>query len=420
MGCVSPRRGFTSSCPGGRLASARRLCAHATLDRVTTTLLPTGPLPGQPAPAGRRLRVAVVAETFYPRVDGSTTTVRALVDRLVDLGHAVLLVAPAPGLTSFRGARVARVRTADRPGRVVRRQVVDALDSFGPDLVHVTSPGRLGRPALAHAAALGVPTVVAQQDPLGTRGATRFVDDVLPHADRVVATAPWMVERLRGLGAAPTLWTPGVDTAAFTPALHDRWLHDRWAGRGATGAPRPVVVGFVGTLRKRHGVRRLAEVAAVPGVRLVVVGEGPQRRWLEERVPGVRTTGALRGGDLATAVASLDVLVHPSTDLTCAHALREAAASAVPVVAPRAGGAPAVVRDHETGLLVDAGSPWGLRDAVAAVVADPRRAHLGARARELAAHRSWADAVDDLVAGAWSQARGASTTGRAREFPTGR
>lgn len=378
------------------------------------------PTASPPAP----VRVAVVTETFYPRVDGSTTTVRALVDRLVDLGHHVLLVAPAPGLTTFRGARVARVRVADRPGRVVRRQVRDALDAFAPDLVHVASPRRLGRPALAHAARLGVPTVVVQQDPLGDRAGARWVDDVGPHADAVLATAPWLVDRVAALGAAATLWAPGVDAAAFTPALHDRWLHDRWAGRGAAGASGPVVVGFVGSVRKRHGVRRLLELADVPGVRAVVVGEGPQRRWLEERLPGVRTTGALHGGDLATAVASLDVLVHPSPDLTCAHALREAAASAVPVVAARAGGAPAVVRDHETGLLFDPASRLGLRDAVAAVVADPRRAHLGARGRELARERSWPDAVDELLAGAWSRVLGTATprtatTGAAQEFPQG-
>lgn len=357
-------------------------------------------------------RVAIVTEAFYPRPDGSSTTVRALLDRLVDLGHEVLLVAPAPGVATWRGARVARVRTSDRPGRQVRT----ALDAFAPDLVHVTSPGALGRRALAHAAREGLPTVVCQQEPLDERAASRWVERVAPRADAVVATAPWLVDRLAHLGTAAALWAPGVDAAAFTPALRDPWLHRRWAGRDRAGAPRSTVVGFVGSLRKRHGVRRLAELARLPGVRVVAVGEGPQRRWLEARSPAVRTTGPLSGGALATAVASLDVLVHPGTDLTCAHALREAGASAVPVVAARAGGATAVVRDHDNGLLFDPRSPWDLHEAVAAVAADPHRGHLGARGREAALRRSWADAVDELVAGPWA----AATSGRAREFPTRR
>jgi hypothetical protein len=80
------------------------------------------------------------------------------------------------------------------------------------------------------------------------------------------------------------------------------------------------------------------EVARLPDARLVVIGDGPRRGWLAERAPGVRFTGDLRGGDLPTAIASLDVLVHPGTRLTCAHALREARAAGVPVVAARAGG----------------------------------------------------------------------------------
>ena len=92
-----------------------------------------------------------------------------------------------------------------------------------------------------------------------------------------------------------------------------------------------------------------------------------------------------------------DVLVHPGDLETDCHVLREAAASGVPVVAARAGGAPDVVRHLETGLLYDTDARDGLRRAVEAVVADPRRTLLGAHARELATGRSWADAVDELV-----------------------
>nr|WP_246283835.1 glycosyltransferase [Nocardioides perillae] len=118
----------------------------------------------------------------------------------------------------------------------------------------------------------------------------------------------------------------------------------------------------------------MAEVATVPGVRLVVVGEGPQRRWLEEHVPGVRTTGALRGGDLATAVASLDVLlVHPSPELTCAHALREAAASAVPVVGRGGRRARGPHLDTSGRRLYDQGRPGVPDRPVTGPMSHPRR-----------------------------------------------
>ena len=146
------------------------------------------------------------------------------------------------------------------------------------------------------------------------------------------------------------LWTPGVDTEVFHPGRRDEALRATWTDGDLT----QVVVGYVGSLRKRHGVRRLAEVARVPGTRLVVIGDGPQQAWLRSRLPeSVRFTGELKPRHAAAAIASLDLLVQPSTRTTCAHALREAAACGVPVVAPRAGGAIDVVEHLGTGVLYD-------------------------------------------------------------------
>ena len=65
-------------------------------------------------------RIALVTETFYPAVDGTTTTLKQLADHLIDAGHEVLLVAPGPGLATYRRSQVARIRPLDRPGRQVR------------------------------------------------------------------------------------------------------------------------------------------------------------------------------------------------------------------------------------------------------------------------------------------------------------
>lgn len=352
-----------------------------------------------PEPVG--VRIAVVTESFYPATDGTTTTVRNLLDGLVDRGHTVRLLAPAPGLASYRNVEVVRIRALDKPGRQVRA----ALEGFAPDLVHVTSSVEigptLGRKALKHARRLDVPTVAVQQVPVSDLALPLWQAKVADRADRLLITARWMRERLAADGVDAQVWAPGVDTAAWSPALRDDWLHDHWSRR-RSGRGEQVVVGYVGALEKDHGVRRLTEVAGLPGVRLVVVGDGSQRDWLAHRVgqltpAGAKLTGPLAAGDLATAVASLDVLVHPGTDLTCAHALREASASGVPVVAARTGGARDVVAHLESGLLFDPADARGLRDAVAAVAADRHRGLLGAHGRELVAGRSWRSAVDELL-----------------------
>ncbi len=333
------------------------------------------------------MRIALVSESFYPAVDGTTTTVRAVADRLVDTGHQVLVITPGPGLATYRGCRVERI---SRPGR--SEQVRQALESFGPDLVHLASPGGVGRRALKHAASLGLPSVLVQQSPVADLAADYWRSSTAARADRVLVTARWVRHRLADLGVPSRLWTPGVDSATFDPALRDPAVRANWARHDE------VLVGYVGALRNRHDVRRLAEVGAVAGTRLVVVGEGPQREWLRGQLPTAKLLGPQATGTLASTMANLDVLVHPGVTETCCHPLREAAASGVPAVAPDAGGAPDVVRPLETGVLYDPEDPRGLVAALDRVVADRRRELLGRHARMLAVQRDWAAAVDELVA----------------------
>lgn len=343
------------------------------------------------------MRILLVTETNFPASDATTTTVKALADGLIDRGHEVRFVAPAPGLGCYRGSAVVRISPLAQPGAQVRA----AVDAFRPDVVVATSPattpGGLGRKALKHCRATGVRSVVLQQQPVPDLAWDYWRTRVAERADAVVVTARWMSAHLEALGVRTTTWLPGVDTDAFTPALRDEWLHRHWSRASAKDGPL-VVVGFVGSLHKRHGVRRLAALAQVPGIRPVVVGEGPQREWLQSRLPGARFTGVLGSGDLAVALASTDVVVHPGEHETCSHVLREAGASGVPVVGPRAGGAREVVRHLETGLLHEPGDAHALARAVAAVAGDPRRALLGERGREVALERTWAVAVDELEA----------------------
>jgi phosphatidylinositol alpha 1,6-mannosyltransferase len=334
-------------------------------------------------------RIVLVTESFDPRLTGTAGTVRQVADRLVALGHRVRILTAGPGPASYHAVGISRFSPPRRNAKLR-----EALTAFGPDLVHVFTPGPVGTRALRQARRMGVPTLVTETSPRAEYAPPQWRASVAERADRLVVTASWLRDRLSCAGLPALLWTPGVDTDVFSPARRDQALRASWTDGDLT----QVVVGYVGSLRKRHGVRRLAEVATVPGTRLVVVGDGPQQAWLRGRLPeSVRFTGTLKPREAAMAIASLDLLVAPSTVATCAHALREAAACGVPVVAPRAGGAIDGVRHLESGLLYDPADPVGLADAVAAVVADRRRQLLGDHAREVSARRTWRDAVDELV-----------------------
>lgn len=164
-----------------------------------------------------------------------------------------------------------------------------------------------------------------------------------------------------------------------------------------------LVVAQVAVMRRGKGhdaaaaaVARLSE--RLPGVRLLVVGDGPDRdeveRWLAPL--GGRALAVGHRDDVMRLLDAADVLVHPSTVDAFPTALLEAMAAAVPVVATAVGGIPEIVADGETGLLVSApADPDALADALGGVLGDEEtRLRLGAAGRaryerEFTA-RSWA------------------------------
>lgn len=340
------------------------------------------------------MRIAVSAEAFYPATDADTRTVKAIVDHLVDAGHQVLVLAPVPGLADYRGQRVARITLSEGRGTQVR----EALAAFGADSLIAVTPAKVGRKALKHARKLGVPTLVVQTQPVGPVDGEAWSRTVATRADRFVVTAEWLVDRCRILGAPePTVWLPGTDTRGFAPTLRDGYLHDSYARARSKGGPR-VVVGHAGPLKRSLGVRRLADAARVPGGRLVVIGDGKQKGWLATQVPDAKLTGHLADNELATALASLDILVQPSEVETCGHLLRAGMASGLAVVAPTTGAAAGIVTDGDTGLLYDPTDPASLRRCVATLIADADlRERLGAAARQATLTRDWSAAVAELL-----------------------
>ncbi|MGZ4437907.1 MAG: glycosyltransferase family 4 protein [Nocardioidaceae bacterium] len=360
------------------------------------------------------MRVAIVSESFLPQVNGVSNSVRHVVNHLLDAGHQVLVVAPGPGLRDYRGARVVRVRSMGLPGYrsfsvgLPDAAVERALAEFRPDVVHLASPALLGATGLRAARRLGVPTVAVYQTDLtgfarqyGVRAdpfLDRFVASLHKKADRTLVPSTASLRQLEALGVPDLhLWRRGVSLDLFDPRLRDEDLHARWARSHPGGAPK-TVVGYVGRLAAEKQVRRLVTVAKVPGTRVVVVGDGPERARLEHRLEDARFTGMLRGETLARAFASLDVFVHTGPSETFCQTVQEAQASGVPVVAPARGGPLDLVRDGETGLLYDPDDPRGLRRTVARLVGDPTlRRRLSRNALLGVEGRTWGQVVDELV-----------------------
>ena len=167
-----------------------------------------------------------------------------------------------------------------------------------------------------------------------------------------------------------------------------------------------MLVGFVGRLAPEKRVLRLSALHDIPGIQLVVVGDGPDRQKLARQLPNAIFLGFKTGDALARAYASLDVFVHTGPYETFCQTVQEALASGLPVIAPNAGGPRDLVVHGDTGFLVrETGQPdadtifaAGLRAAVRTLASNPELCtRWGAAARRSVLGRTWPAVCAELV-----------------------
>jgi glycosyltransferase involved in cell wall biosynthesis len=214
-----------------------------------------------------------------------------------------------------------------------------------------------------------------------------------------------LLERARRLGAAGLLERVpyGADVSAFEVAAEAAAEVRRHLGYGNEH----VIVAGIGRMIPVKGFEYLVEahsvaVAVVPELRLVLVGDGAERRELEKRVRalGVSETVVLRGAAPPAAIpgylAAADIVSVPSVHHGgyvdgLPNVALEAMAAGRPVVGSRVGGIPELVRDGENGLLVPEKDAAALAAALVTLARDPAlRARLGGTGRaEIRAQRSW-------------------------------
>jgi glycosyltransferase involved in cell wall biosynthesis len=120
------------------------------------------------------------------------------------------------------------------------------------------------------------------------------------------------------------------------------------------------------------------------------VGHGPYSEAFAKSLPEAFFTGYLTGYELATAYASADIFVFPSTTDTFGNVILEAQACGVPVVVSDSGGPKELVEDKSNGLITKSHDLEDFTDAIRALVTNPLlRKRMGKSARESVIDRSW-------------------------------
>lgn len=353
----------------------------------------------------------MVSESFLPHVNGVTGSVLQVLGHLRRTGHEAKVIAPGDPPPTCEGFEVVALPSVGFPGYpqvrvpvIAPGKLVRELARFGPDVIHLASPFVLGGPVVRAAASLNIPVVaVYQTDVAGfalrygltaaSNVAWRRIRSIHERAHITLAPSPTAARDLQQHGIPRVqVWPRGVDTAAFSPAHRDVALHAQLAPAGE------VLVGFVGRLAAEKQVEDLAVLGDLPGIRLVVIGDGPERERLAVRLPGAHFTGVLTGADLSRAVASLDVVVHPGPYETFCQAAQEAMASGVPVVAVGSGGLLDLVDSSRTGWLYPPTDLMAMRAHVADLAGDQaKRRAMGAAAHDAVRARTWPVVCDRLL-----------------------
>jgi glycosyltransferase involved in cell wall biosynthesis len=291
--------------------------------------------------------------------------------------------------------------------------VSDALDQFQPDLVHVVNPAVLGLGGIWLAKTRELPLVASYHTHLpkylehyGMGMLEPLLWELLKAAHNQaqlnLCTSTAMVEELSDHGIQHTaLWQRGVDTELFRPVLRSAAMRQRLLGRHGDS---DCLLLYSGRLSAEKQIDRIRPVLeALPGARLALVGDGPSRAQLEKIFEGTATTfmGYMAGTDLASAYASADAFLFPSSTETLGLVLLEAMAAGCPVVAARRGGIPDIVTDGLNGCLYE---PDGIDDGASSFTAAcqrllgnlEQRNQLRLEARKEAERWGWAGATAQL------------------------
>ena len=389
-------------------------------------------------------RIAFFTGAYNHISDGVALTMNRLVEYVESHGAKALVYAPTtskpPAIQQHAGTLVS-VPSIPFPGRKDYRLTIglsrkgwSQLEAFEPDIVHIATPDYAGAQALKWARGNGVPVVTSfhtnfaaylkyfgsynkfQRMDLLYNTAWKYGSWFYPQCEHIYVPSPSVADELRSKGITNglRLWGRGVDADRFHPRLRS----DTWRLKYGI-QPEELLILFVGRLVWEKGLHVFADVIdqlnarGIPH-RSMVVGDGPARKIIEERLTDTVFTGFLSGGSLSKAYASGDIFLFPSDTETFGNVTLEAMASGLPAVCADASGSNLLVVDGETGYLVPPNDVDQFTHCVSRLAQNPElRRAMGTEARIRAKTFEWDQVLAcmaDYYAEIWDTSVRRSTT----------
>ena len=353
--------------------------------------------------------MGIVTEYYYPHLGGVTEHVHHFAREMRRRGHEADIITsnigdcpPAPGVirigrsvSVYANGSQARVTIGDG----LRQAMRQVLRAGAYDVVHVHSPfsPTLSLLAIDEAECPVIATVHTNfPDSLAYRLFRRRLQRIADRIDALIAVSPTAAHaHARYIDADWSIVPNGIDLEAFHPGaerpagLRDDIPSILFVGRFD---PRNALGTLIDAFRRITGSGRDA--------RLVVVGDGPLRRYYRRRAkadPRIIFTGALRD-ERPGYYAGATVYACPTTRASFGITLLEAMACSTPIVCSDIAGFRDVVEDGREALLVPADAPDTLADSLVRVLDDEvLRARLGHAGSLTAARYAWPSVTDRIL-----------------------
>ncbi len=270
-------------------------------------------------------RILIVTDAWAPQVNGVVRTLTTVTEELRGMGHVVEVIGP-DRFRTLACPTYPEIRLSLLPGR----RLVQMIEAFRPDALHIATEGPLGIAAWRWARRTG--------RHFTTSFHTRFAEYIKARTGLPVGPIYAWMRYFHGAGSGTMVatrslcdeltargfrnvrrWSRGVDLDLFEPEPREAW-----------DLPRPIFL-YIGRVAVEKNIGAFLNLD-LPGSK-VVVGGGPQLSALRRDYPKVHFTGPRYGEALARAYAGGDVFVFPSLTDTFGLVLLESLACGTPVAA---------------------------------------------------------------------------------------
>ena len=365
------------------------------------------------------MRISLVTETFPPEINGVAMTLEKLALGLSALGHEVLVIRPrqkeeGPARAEFRELAVPGISLPGYSELNMGLPVIHSIDrewkTFQPEAVYLATEGPLGIAALLVALARKIVPVSGFHTNFHEymrHYKLEWMEQIAEQYLRTVHNSTWrtfgpsrdLLDSLQGSGFRNLrLLERGVDTQLFSPEKRSKDLRRSWDA--TPDSPVYLTVGRVASEKNMQLLFRAWERISErqPDARLVIVGDGPERKRLETEWPNAHFAGAQRGEDLAVHYASADFFLFPSITETFGNVVTEALASGLVVLAFDYAAPKKFIQSGQNGFTVPYNDePAFLKAAISLTKTESDWSALRKAARETGLELSWGKILEGFA-----------------------